>query len=170
MRIKYTTYDARRDEDIIHLETNQCNIMVHNGDYAIPAYPFRYGKVLGVLHAEVGYIGDIGRHSGDYLFRRLEFVWVRWYKLLSVSEDYDLEKVTLRPLNEPGSLGFIDPSDILRACHIIPRFDAGPVFQDGVGQSLLTQDKNDWKEYIVNRCVILLSPTTAAAHSRRPGL
>ena len=63
MRIKYTTYNTRRNEDIIHLDMDQCNVMILNPSYSrgSPGHPFSYGKVIGILHAEVGYVGCIGR-------------------------------------------------------------------------------------------------------------
>lgn len=154
MRLKYTTYDTRRDEDIIHIETDQCNIMVLNPDYSYPAtstHPFRYGKVLGILHADVGYIGSIGRTGGQYAFTPMEFLWVRWYKVLPTSEHYGLDRVKPLPVDEPGSLTFIDPLEVVRACHIVPHFDSERQFPNGVGKSALAQDRLDWNEYFINR-------------------
>jgi hypothetical protein len=66
MRIRYTTYDVRRGEDVIHVDTPQCNVMLLDKRYDIrdkesAKFPYLYGKVLGILHAtgwiSVGFIG-----------------------------------------------------------------------------------------------------------------
>lgn len=156
MRIKFMTYDARRDEDIIHLETDQCNVMILNPEYSYSTssgHPFRYGKVLGILHADVGYVGSLGRSEGRYTYTHMEFLWVRWYEVRPASGPYELDKTVLLPIDEPGcpSLTFVDPLDVLRACHIVPRFESERRFHDGIGKSYLAQDGSDWNEYCINR-------------------
>jgi hypothetical protein len=156
MRVKYDTYDTRRDEDIVHLETERCNIMVHNSAYPSSSpHPFRYGKVLGILHAEVAHIGSIGRIKGGYRFSHMEFLWVRWYQHALATDTHELDKVVLLPVNKTGALEFIDPSLVLRACHIVPRFSAGRRFPNGTGNSALAQDRDDWNEYFINRFFLL---------------
>ncbi|KAG1775826.1 hypothetical protein EV702DRAFT_972611, partial [Suillus placidus] len=46
--------------------------------------------------------------------------------------------------------GFVDPSDILRGCHIIPQFSQGLWHLDGKGVSNCAQDKLDWRCYYIN--------------------
>ena len=113
---------------------------------------YRYARVLGVYHANVIFLG-----SGmvDYTPIRMEFLWVRWYELVSGRHlpwtARKLDRVRFPPLADDGSFGFIDPSDVLRGCHIVPAFSQGKRHPDGKGVSLLAKDANDWKEYYLNR-------------------
>jgi hypothetical protein len=49
------------------------------------------------------------------------------------------------------ALAFVDPSCVLRSCHIIPAFAEGRCHVDGKGLSSLGQDSSDWTVYYVNR-------------------
>jgi hypothetical protein len=149
MRIKYTTYNARRDEDIIHLDTDRCNVMLVNSEYSRGSslHPFRYAKVIGILHAEVGYVGTGETHE----YRTTEFLWVRWYRVCPATTDLELDTAELLPLSDPESLGFIDPNDVLRACHMIPSFKSGMRYPDGKGTSTIAKDGTDWNKYFINR-------------------
>ncbi|RXW15845.1 hypothetical protein EST38_g10003, partial [Candolleomyces aberdarensis] len=154
MRIKYTIYNTRRDEDIIHLDTDRCNVMLLNPEYSrgSSSHPFRYAKVIGILHAQVGYVGSIGRHGKTYEYRPTEFLWVRWYRVCPAA-DLELDKAELLPLSDPESLGFIDPNEVLRACHMIPCFKNGKRYPDGKGMSEVAGDGTDWNLYFINRFV-----------------
>ncbi|TEB31005.1 hypothetical protein FA13DRAFT_1629839, partial [Coprinellus micaceus] len=155
MRIKYTTYDTRKDEDIIHLDTDQCNVMILNPAYSRGSlgHPFSYGKVIGILHAEVGYVGCIGHQGVEYDFYPLEFVWIRRYGVHPASGDFKLDQAELLPIDAPASHCFVDPSDILRACHMVPNFDKGRRYYDGKGRSTIANDGSDWERYFINRFV-----------------
>ena len=54
------------------------------------------------------------------------------------------------------AFGFVDPDDVLRACHIIPQFSRGPRHPDGTGISRCAQDASDWHFYYINRFVFCL--------------
>ncbi|KAJ2920916.1 hypothetical protein H1R20_g16181, partial [Candolleomyces eurysporus] len=155
MRIKYTAYNTRRDEDIIHLDTDRCNVMLVNPEYTRGSslHPFFYAKVIGILHAEVGYVGSVGGFTGSYKYHTIEFLWVRWFRVCP-STDMELDKAELLPLSNPESQGFIDPNQVLRACHMIPCFKSGKRYPDGKGTSELAQDGTDWNEYFINRYAI----------------
>jgi hypothetical protein len=66
MRTNYTSYDVRRDEDIIRAGTRgQSNLMVLAPESADirPAghgghHPFWYACVLGIYHVNMIYVGD----------------------------------------------------------------------------------------------------------------
>ncbi|KAG2092128.1 uncharacterized protein F5147DRAFT_779749 [Suillus discolor] len=57
-RINYTTYNTRRDQDVINPKTWHCNIMVLS-DCGEPRTHYRYAKVLGIHHVNVVYIGGL---------------------------------------------------------------------------------------------------------------
>ncbi|KAF6745698.1 hypothetical protein DFP72DRAFT_856106 [Ephemerocybe angulata] len=53
--------------------------------------------------------------------------------------------------------------DVLRACHIVPHFQLGRRYADGVGKSLLARDGLDWKSYFIDRLTSrILIPATSA--------
>jgi hypothetical protein len=152
----YTTYDVRRDEDVIHVDTPQRNVMLLNSKYKkdtwATEHPYLYGKVNGVFHANVRFVGTLPDGTQDYTCYRLDFVWVHWYQLEPPSRlEFELDRVSLVPLDKVSALGFLDPSDILRAVHIIPRFSSGREVEN---MSRVVRDREVWKEYYVNRCVL----------------
>jgi len=52
LRVNYTTYDVRREQDTINPRTHPF-IMVKTGETTKNAHPFWYAQVLGVYHASV---------------------------------------------------------------------------------------------------------------------
>lgn len=115
-------------------------------------HPFLYVRVLGIYHANVIYTA-----RNDYTPRRMEFLWVRWFKydqMRSVRwEDLKLDPLCFPPMAAEGAFGFVDPTDVIRSCHILPAFAKGRARMDEVGLSVLAQDAKDWSRYCVNRCV-----------------
>lgn len=154
MRINYTTYDIRRSQDVVHSTTSHCNIMVladPNTSQGSDLHPFRYARVLGVYHVNVVYVGP---GMTDYQPRRMEFLWVRWYQRVemigTVWSACKLDHVRFLPIAEQDAFGFIDPSDVLRACHIVPVFSRGKLHADSKGLSRCARDSADWVTYYVN--------------------
>ena len=155
--INYTMYDVRRDDDIIHPGTAHCNVMVLNPVTSSSEHPFWYARVLGIFHANVIYTGE---GVNDFLPRRLEFMWVRWYQLEDVPAGWTfgcLDRVKFPHIMQEDSFGFIDPGDILRSSHIVPAFSRGRVHADETGISHLARDAHDWKSYYIMRCVSVRS-------------
>jgi hypothetical protein len=157
-RFNYTTYDVRRAQDVINPSTSHCDILLlanKNGDHRSEFnHPFLYARVLGVYHANVIYTGT---GMLDYQARKIDFLWVRWF-------DYDgaesVEWGNLRPdcvrfppLANKDAFGFVDPTDVLRGCHIIPAFSKGKLHPDELNISHCARDGKDWVRYYVNRYV-----------------
>lgn len=124
-------------------------------DEATSKSRYIYARVLGAYHANVRYTG-LGML--DYKPRRIDFLWVRWYEIKRGGtdswRDSELPMVSLPPLASHSAFGFIDPSDVLRACHIIPSFARGLVHDDGIGLSRRARDEEDYKAYYVGWCVL----------------
>jgi hypothetical protein len=108
---------------------------------------YRYAKVLGVHHVNVVCIG------GPYhTTQRMEFLFVRWYEAVPAdASTRTLDRFRFPPLHSQDAFGFLNPSDVLRATHMILRFCKGLKHQDGRGLSSMAGDKGDWCEYYVNR-------------------
>jgi len=139
MWVNYTTYDVRHEEDILHTSTCQHNIMVlahrtgNSTESSSLTHPFAYGWVLGIYHVNVVYVGP---GATDYQPIRLEFLWVQWYNRIT---DYcgwkahKLDQLKFCTIQDADAFTFVDPSDVLRGCHIIPRFREGWAHSNGRG-------------------------------------
>jgi hypothetical protein len=154
MRINYTTYDVRRGQDIINPATSRRDIMVLADDGSDHAsHHFLFARVLGIYHANVIYTGP---GATNYSSHRIEFLWVRWYQCATDGSwaTSTLDRVDFPPMVSETSFGFLDPSDVVRSCHIVPAFAMGMRYNDGQGLSRCARDSQDWRNYYVNRCVI----------------
>ncbi len=170
-RFYYTTYDVRRSEDVVNPNTPHCNIMLlANTEINDPdpdlstravVHPFLYGRVIAIYHANVIYTGPGMR---DYDAMRFDFLRVRWFQVdqpqgrdryRSSWKTLRLDRLSFPPMAEQGSFGFVDPSLVLRSCHLIPAFSLGKARLDGIGLSAIAKDSKDWKSYYVNRFAVL---------------
>jgi hypothetical protein len=157
MRINYTTDDVQRTQDVISHKANRDNVMVlaNRTNHEQWTHPFAYARVLGIFHVNVFFIG---RESTDFRPRRIEFLWVRWYRVLEPKMDAlqyrRLDQVDFPPLTDPKAFGFLDPADVVRSCYIVPAFfhgqRHGPEYEE---LSNCAKDRSDWKRYYVQRYV-----------------
>jgi hypothetical protein len=168
LQVNYTTYDVRRAQDIINPNTTRRDIMVLDNskskpqpekdlDNATSNNKFAYACVIGIFHVNVFLSGSTQPVLNCHP-QRLDFLWVRWYDPTTLMHPWrlgKLDRLRFPPMAQEDSFGFINPRDVLRACHIEPAFSAGLVYQDGVGLSGLARDKQDFRSYYVNRCVCL---------------
>jgi len=154
-RFNYTSYDVRRSDDVVNASTPHHNIMVLSGtneNDATTSHPFKYAQVLGIFHVNVVYVGP---GMVNYQPYRMEFLWVRWYQSAGMPaagwKSHKLDRIRFLPMSADDTFGFLDPADVLRACHIIPVFAKGKRHVDGMGLSWCARDSLDWVEYYVNR-------------------
>ncbi|KAF7970329.1 hypothetical protein HWV62_24352 [Athelia sp. TMB] len=153
LRINYTTYDLQRDRDSLN-PRNHCDVMVMSPETGPHAHPYWYARVLGVFHARVYHTGPASKNTS---MQHMEFLWVRW--LGNVRQHRygfktgRLPKVGFVADTEPAPFGFLDPSLVVRACHLIP------AFHDKRTSELLTAnpsagrpigDTDDWSAFYVN--------------------
>jgi hypothetical protein len=156
MRVNYTTYDVRRSQDVVNPSTSHCNVMVLNDGASAPnsdSHPYRYAKVLGIYHANAIHVAP---GINDYQPRRMEFLWVRWYCQVETTSGWDacrLDRVQFFPVADDKAFGFIDPSQVLRGCHLVPAFAKGKAHRDGRGLSVCARDALDWAQNYVIRYV-----------------
>ncbi|KAG1833196.1 hypothetical protein DFJ58DRAFT_670975 [Suillus subalutaceus] len=131
--VNHIIYDVRRGQDVINPWTSHCNVMVlrSDNDMGPQGHRFTYGKVLGIYHINVIVIG-VG--MVDYTPLHMEFLWIRWYQPVQQLSTWDtstLDRVRFPPLDDEYSFDFLDPSDILHGCHIIPSLPvAGNISMD----------------------------------------
>ncbi|KAJ3771938.1 hypothetical protein FB446DRAFT_789170 [Lentinula raphanica] len=155
MRINYTTYDVRRDQDVINPRTDHCMVMVRSADYDDPKkHPFWYARVLGIFHADVlrldnGQVQEI---------EHMEFLWVRW---MGAEPHYRwgrkvarLPKIGFVAESDPYAFGFLDPGLVIRACHLIPDFVTGRTSELLQTRQLTAArpvgEVDDWGSFYVN--------------------
>ncbi|KAK7685095.1 hypothetical protein QCA50_011932 [Cerrena zonata] len=153
MQVNYTTYDMRRDYDIVN-PNKHFDIMTVSPDFdpetrtATSGHPFRYGRVLGIYHADIVHVvPDL-----DASVHHVEFLWVQWYRYDSSFkagfQHHRYHRLELIPVDDEAACGFIDPDDVIRGVHLIPAFAHGLMTPSG--ETSRTQDNNIWKYYYVN--------------------
>lgn len=154
LRVNYTTYDMRRDQDSIN-PSNHADIMVLNpGEDSIPRkkqHPYWYARVCGVFHANARYTGP-GTIAKDT--RRVEFLWVRWF---GVDPDFRAGFLPQRLhrvgfTDGPRAITFLNPDLVLRSVHLIPAFAHGKTEYLGssvIRRELPQRDIADWTYYYV---------------------
>ena len=155
LRVNYTTYDVRRNQDIFNPGSDHRDVIMlatpGSDEEPETQHRFCYARLIGVYHANVHFIGP---GSKDYLPRRLDFVHVRWLELVpptSAENRTWLDALQFVPMNNENAFDFVDPADILRGCHLIPAFAKGRSHPDRINFSPIAKDGDDWKYYYVNR-------------------
>jgi hypothetical protein len=156
LKINYTTYDIRCAQDIVSPHTVKHFILIPSDEEAdpnVPHHPFWYAKVLGIYHANVSYRSERPK--------RMDFLWVQWLgRSLDTPgswDDFRLDQVRYFTDSEHAhAFEFIDPMDVIRAAHLIPRFASGQTLKflgPGSSESVAADDQSfgDWEYYYVNR-------------------
>ena len=146
--IEYTTYDLKRDEDSIHLGFRNQGVMVYSP--TLPgAEPWLYAHVVAIYHVLVYTVANPEP-------KRLELLWVRWMERDSTqlrgpnSSQYTRVSF-VQHSGVPGeAFGFVDPSHIIRGCHLIPTFHLQRT-RDQLGPSIVRDIKGDWRAFYINR-------------------
>ncbi|KAI0069990.1 hypothetical protein K474DRAFT_1609500 [Panus rudis PR-1116 ss-1] len=114
-------------------------------------HPYWYAQVLSIFHANVSI-------AGGRAMKRVDFLWVRWLGVDSLVpgglEEQRLHSVGFIPDDEGGAFGFVDPKDVIRACHLIPDFSRGTT-TELLGPSTIPRlvkdgEDEDWDGYYVN--------------------
>lgn len=153
-KFHYTTYDLRRGQDTINSNTTKNTIMVSSQAEPVRNtewHPFWYARVHGIYHANISHYGRGIRKQ------RVDFLWVRW-----MGEDPEwragdkarrLDRVGFVPYDgDTEPFGFVNPSHVIRASHIIPAFSCGKTF-DLLPNSKFYScgESGDWVNFYVNR-------------------
>jgi hypothetical protein len=148
--INYTTYDVRRDHDTVRAARRD-TVMTFSRD---DEHPFWYAQVIMAFHIMVGFYPE----GSGQTEKKMEVLWIRW---LGVDQDHKwgfkegrLPKVGFVP-DHPDHVpfGFLDPSLVLRACHLIPAYSDGRTHEllaPGPSIARLSGEEDDWAAYYVN--------------------
>jgi hypothetical protein len=159
-RVNFTTYDIRRDQDTMNPRTH-CDVMVLSPETGANAHPFWYARVLGVFHAQVVHVGPTARNRSK---QYMEFLWVRWFGTVPGyrygPKVARLPKIGFLDGIDEAAFGFLDPSLVIRGCHLVP------VFADGRTSGLLTiansiarplGETDDWAAFYVMMYILVCS-------------
>ncbi|KAF9033835.1 hypothetical protein BJ165DRAFT_1615947 [Panaeolus papilionaceus] len=154
LRVNYTTYDMRREQDTLNSRTN-ANIMMLSPD---GEHPYWYAKIIGIFHVLVSH-RDLQPTP-----KPMNFLWVRWYgmdpgrgyrfgwKARKLPRIGFVDGTDDDPLASPP-FGFIDPAHVIRSVHLIPAFHHGHT-SGLLGPSALARlsedDQADWNFFYVN--------------------
>ncbi|KDR80175.1 hypothetical protein GALMADRAFT_62788 [Galerina marginata CBS 339.88] len=158
MRVNYTTYDLRRDQDSINPRTHP-DIMVLSGETeenSEEPHPYWYARVIGIFHAQVLHVGPQSKSSG---LQHMEFLFVRWFgRDLNYSAGWKSKKLhRIGFMGENNSpFGFLDPGQVVRGVHLIPAFAHGHTRNilgpSKIGRPFSLTD-DDWQYFYVNKFV-----------------
>lgn len=156
LRINYTTYDLRREQDTINPLT-RADIMVLSHEEE-RVHPYWYARVVEIFHVMVQ-----SRKNAYSLFSaplRMDVLFVRWFRR-DINYPSGWQEKRLHRLqffdqeDASDAFGFIDPDLVVRGAHIIPAFGYSQT-NDLLGPSQARRHKDDeahhidWKYYYVN--------------------
>lgn len=138
----------------------------HQPSYVTPGYyghgdqagdKFAYARILTVYYAEVIYANAHGAYQIHWP-QTMEFLWVCWFQIIKGTHitmpnwnSLRLDSLTFPAAATHEAFDFLNPSVVLRACHIVPRITFGRIHEDGKELSLLADDGMDWHRYYANR-------------------
>jgi hypothetical protein len=154
LRVNYTTYDVRRGQDSLNPRTQHCDVMVHSREDDRHAHPYWYARVLGIFHVRVLHTGPAATNRST---QNMQFLWVRWFGIepghrsgLKVGR---LPKIGFVPESDDQAFGFLDPSLVIRGCHLIPAFAYGrtaELLRAGATLARPVGEVDDWTAFYVN--------------------
>ena len=166
LRVNYTTYDNRHEQDTINPRT-QSDIMMLSGEDSNDkhAHPYWYARVLGIFHARVLHVGPQSKSSQP---QRMEFLFVRWFghhvKRRAGWKACHLYQVSFLDENS-NTFGFVDPVHVIQAVHLIPAFAADKTpdllpFPSRIARRESDGDE-DWCYYYVSMWALSWRPATS---------
>lgn len=159
-QVNFTTYDVRRDQDSLN-PSLQCDVMVRSPETGPNAHPYWYAHVLGIFHAAVSILPMNGSKLPDISTTQVDFLWVRWYGCEPGDRagfKYSrLPKVGFVPEGDKFAFGFLDPSAVIRGCHLIPAFTLGKtedLLQPGIPTvARMPGEDKDWLNFYIKMYV-----------------
>jgi hypothetical protein len=157
--MNFTTYDMRRSQDSLNPRTSHCDLMVRSREDSMvtSTHPFWYVRILGIFHVNVCQTGAGQEFREEW--QSMPFLWVRWFGQADTGTRHSVNPRHLNCLgfgtedDNTEPFGFLDPANVIRACHLIPAFAAGRT-SDLLGPSVVrsnTDEHDDWQYYYVNR-------------------
>jgi len=160
MRVNYTTYDVRRDRDIINPRMYP-DIMVQSPETGPHAQPYWYARVIGIFHAYVSSTHPgVGRETSCPSW--MDFLWVCWFGTEPGAychgfHNARLPKIGFVESSDHYTFTFLDPAQVIRGVHLIPAFSEDPERMSAllpvtksVARILKPDEQDDWVNFYVN--------------------
>ena len=152
-RVNYTSYDVHRHQDFMR-PGHGCAVMTLSREDDPNTHVFWYAQVIRAFLIPLVHAAPDARNHSQQL---MEVLWVRW---LGVQPDYQwgfkearLPKVGFVPDSDDNAFGFLDPSLVIRSCHLIPVFSEGrtdSLLRHGESLTRLPGETDDWSTFYVN--------------------
>ncbi|KIJ12133.1 hypothetical protein PAXINDRAFT_83349, partial [Paxillus involutus ATCC 200175] len=156
LRVNYTTYDLRREQDSISSRTHP-DLMVlshEDGSDGIVPHPYWYGRVIHIFHVDVLHFKP-GTELNPPDIQRINVLFVRWFgRETSIPTGFaakQLHRVGFLDSTDPSAFGFLDPDQVVRGIHLIPAFThgrTGELLPPSIARP--AGEIDDWKLYYVN--------------------
>ena len=150
LNIKYTSYEVAQERDIVHIGYGRTGVMVYTPmSVEDESEPWLYANILGIYHITL-------RTASDSKPKSLTLLWVRWMQHHKDglngpnSQNYTRISFVLWSGILGNTFDFVDPSHIIRACHLIPAFALGRTC-DLLDPSIARDPQGDWCAYYPNR-------------------
>lgn len=152
LNIKYTSYEVQQERDIIHVGYDRTGVLVYTPTLAEHGNePWSYANILAVYHLTV-------RTTSNPSPQTLTLLWVRWMEhsttTLAGLNSRNYTRVSFVPWSSVigSTFDFVDPSHVIRACHLIPAFSLGRT-HDFLDPSVARDREGDWRAFYANRFV-----------------
>ena len=155
-QIYYTTYDLQRQCDTVN-PLSHPDIMLRSPVAEEGAEPYWYARVIGVYHANIW--AENTAIPGGRNPQRMDFLWVRWFGdepgYRSGFCRARLPKIGFVESTDEFAFSFVDPTNVICGCHLIPAFNAGRSADllphpHSVAHCLNPQDEDDWLNFYAN--------------------
>ncbi|KIO03576.1 hypothetical protein M404DRAFT_26885 [Pisolithus tinctorius Marx 270] len=157
LRVNYTTYDLRREQDTINPCT-RADIMLLSHETDDCRHPYWYTRVIKIFHVNVRYYDNNASSDG---IKQMNVLFVRWFGRDNGRPGGSgfaarrLYRVGFISDDDPDAFGFLDPDVVIRGVHLIPAFSLGRT-SEYLGPSFVRPDEDlheDWRYFDVNMFV-----------------
>jgi hypothetical protein len=159
VRINYTTYDLRRQQDVIN-PNSKPDVMVLSCEEGEDVHPFWYARVLKIFHVFVLHRKSTPESDPETIppteTHRMDVLWVRWFGLDTDARGGWSSKrchsISFIPWDEPAAFGFLDPAQVIRGVHVVPNFPRGRTnlrLPPSIARPPSDSDE-DWESFYVN--------------------
>ena len=143
LRVNYTRYDMRHDQDSVNPRTHPDIMMLAPDD---ATHPYLYARVIGMFHVMAYRTGDDLEGNDDTEPELIHVLWVRWFDLDPHApggfKARRLPRLRWASLDD-DAFGFLSPSQVLRAMHLMPAFAHGQSDRALPGFSVARRDDED---------------------------
>ncbi|KAJ3849673.1 hypothetical protein EV368DRAFT_67254 [Lentinula lateritia] len=131
------------------LDKEQQTITIQNNQIYQHKHPYWFVWIIGVFHINIVHSGLLSKSHKPQKFNVL---YVRWFGRVLEQEHYGIHVNHMPKLGfidavNPEAFGFVNPSEVLCGCHIIPAFEHEKTDQFLISPSLARQENEDNEDF-----------------------